>query len=68
MLRIGTEPPLITSSRHAKATSPLTTDDGREKLPMGGHESAHWWPRFLPGGGHEVAQLFGWLLIRHAWS
>jgi hypothetical protein len=43
-------------------------DDGREKLPMGGHESAHWWPRFLPGGGHEVAQLFGWLLIRHAWS
>ena len=30
---------------------------GHEKLPIGGHETARWWPWFLPAGGHEIAHL-----------
>ena len=35
------------------APVPWRAVGGREILPVGGHETARWWPSELPTGGHE---------------
>ena len=31
--------------------------NGHRFLPTGGHEIPHWWPSFLPAGGHRKSPL-----------
>jgi hypothetical protein len=31
--------------------------NGHLFLPTRGHEIPHWWPSFLPGGGHRMSPL-----------
>jgi hypothetical protein len=31
--------------------------NGHRFLPIGGHIIPHWWPSFLPTGGHRISPL-----------
>ena len=37
--------------------------NGHRFLPVGGHLSPHWWPWFLPAGGHRTSPLRGLVAI-----
>ena len=47
-------PALFKIAHTVEGASRYPSVGGHEKLPSGGHKSAHWWPTKLPSGGQVI--------------
>ena len=50
----GSMPALFKIAHTVEGASRYPSVGGHEKLPSGGHKSAHWWPTKLPSGGQVI--------------